>query len=254
MIILIPFLLFLFFIFLWLFFKKTPTNANRKYLLIYNIGSIFLAILLSILFAFIQYKATLNTRDFGWAPFIAIISLASAFALGLFIAFLIRNLLFSQKKLIRYCTIICISLFIVITSSIFRVDLFNHKNNYGLKKEIIRLEKAEGWKLVYSNGTNLYNLSINGKSRSILNQKSNKYSSETHPSLSPDGTKIAFVADCEEKGTIRIQSCVILSSLDGNYQKEIAKSSGIKNILWSPDGNKIAFLNSLSDKKWRFIL
>ena len=67
---------------------------------------------------------------------------------------------------------------------------------------------------------------------------------ELYPHVSPDGTKIAFVAD-EGKDAAKVRSVYYMNA-DGTGRVKIARNG--RQQCWSPDGSTIAYLNAEFDK------
>jgi len=67
---------------------------------------------------------------------------------------------------------------------------------------------------------------------------------ELYPKVSPDGTKICFVAD-EGKGDEKVRNLYVME-VDGSKRTKIADNS--REPCWSGDGSKIAFLRAEFDK------
>jgi TolB protein len=67
---------------------------------------------------------------------------------------------------------------------------------------------------------------------------------ELYPKVSPDGTKICFVAD-EGKGDEKVRNLYVME-IDGTKRTKIADNS--REPCWNHDGTKIAFLRAEFDK------
>jgi Tol biopolymer transport system component len=67
---------------------------------------------------------------------------------------------------------------------------------------------------------------------------------ELYPKASPDGTKIAFLAE-EGKGEARRRDLYVMN-VDGTGRKKIGENA--RDPAWSPDGKKIAYLKGEFDK------
>ncbi len=66
------------------------------------------------------------------------------------------------------------------------------------------------------------------------------------PVWSPDGKRLAFVSDCEAKGSgwaASEQGEIFVWTLAGNGLKQVTQVKGsIEEMAWSPDGKSIGFL------------
>ena len=82
---------------------------------------------------------------------------------------------------------------------------------------------------------NLPNLSKSGRHR-IGTTTSALETIPPRPSWSPDGQRIAFVAD---DGTNR---GLFIAQADGTEQRQVASDPEIREIAWSPDGSEILFV------------
>lgn len=58
------------------------------------------------------------------------------------------------------------------------------------------------------------------------------------PSLSADGTQIAFVRTVG----LQVEQGIYIMNADGSNQRQIAQAKGARSLTWSPDGTKIAFV------------
>ena len=92
----------------------------------------------------------------------------------------------------------------------------------------------ENWELILidADGTNPVNLTRTAEI------------DEMYPHVSPDGTRICFVAD-EGAGRKRVRS-VYLMNLDGTGRVKVAHNA--RQPCWSPDGRRIAYLKGEYDR------
>jgi TolB protein len=82
----------------------------------------------------------------------------------------------------------------------------------------------------------IYSMNANGSGQTRL---TNNPWSDNYPSWSPDGTKIAFVADVGGGSTPQE---IYVMNADGSAQTRLTdNTSGDNNPRWSPDGTKIVF-------------
>jgi Tol biopolymer transport system component len=116
---------------------------------------------------------------------------------------------------------------------------------------------ANGWPDAWSaDGSRLLILSLNwqtgsGPSYYILNRDGTQVPLSTDPpanwgSLSPDGSRVVYMTDPYWKG----RQGIYLINTNGGASQLLVRSSGVtpNTPAWSPDGSKIAFLNSKRPK------
>jgi Tol biopolymer transport system component len=114
-------------------------------------------------------------------------------------------------------------------------------SNQKLYSDLIKLENTKKWKIVFSDGRDIYFLSIDGKYKPI---EFKDKAFQLYPSFSPDGRRIAF---CEIVG---MKSSLLISDLNGDNIQILYKVDGnIDCVAWAPDGNKILFLTNYNSEK-----
>jgi Tol biopolymer transport system component len=100
----------------------------------------------------------------------------------------------------------------------------------------------DGTNIFFSDGdrSNIYVMDANGTSRTRLTETLPTILDVT-PSVSPNGTRIAFVSD-RDGNTDEDNEEIYLMDATGTNQTRLTESSGSDvNPSWSPDGTKIAF-------------
>ena len=100
---------------------------------------------------------------------------------------------------------------------------------------VVKKDSKYTYELYTTGVANLPNLSKSGRHR-IGTTTSALETIPPRPSWSPDGQRIAFVAD---DGTNR---GLFIAQADGTEQRQVASDPEIREIAWSPDGSEILFV------------
>ena len=101
---------------------------------------------------------------------------------------------------------------------------------------VVKKDSEYTYELYTMGVANLPNLSKSGRHR-IGTTTSALETIPPRPSWSPDGQRIAFVAD---DGTDR---GLFIAQADGTEQRKVASDPGIREVAWSPDGSEILIVS-----------
>jgi len=115
--------------------------------------------------------------------------------------------------------------------------------NRNLKTELFKLQKQENWRIFFSDGENLYFLSLDGEYKKLQfeNEAGRRY-----PAFSPNGQKIAYA---ELDYNSNKNHIVVINAENGNKEQLYETDGWLDCIAWSPDGNKIIFYTNHKEDK-----
>ena len=109
----------------------------------------------------------------------------------------------------------------------------------------------DGSSIVFGHGDGrIYVASSDGTRLHSISVTSGEYDIDVSPSVSPDGTRIAYATLRHETGFLWNRSRefeIVMSSLDGSGKRRLTKNQVRDRFpTWSPDGARIAFTSSSS--------
>ena len=109
----------------------------------------------------------------------------------------------------------------------------------------------DGSSIVFGHGDGrIYVASADGTRLHLISVTSGEYDVDISPSVSPDGTRIAYATLRHETGFLWNRSRefeIVTSSLDGSGKRRLTKNQVRDRFpTWSPDGARIAFTSSSS--------
>ena len=109
----------------------------------------------------------------------------------------------------------------------------------------------DGSSIVFGHGDGrIYVASSDGTRLHSISVTSGEYDVDVSPSVSPDGTRIAYATLRHETGFLWNRSRefeIVMSSLDGSGKRRLTKNQVRDRFpTWSPDGARIAFTSSSS--------
>lgn len=150
-----------------------------------------------------------------------------------------------HAEALRSCAAGVVVFFIMIAGSVSKADAQEFAKMKAAQAAKLRAElKLERipFKIVYEtyreNNWELFMINADGSSP--VNLTRTPKVDEMYPRVSPDGTKISFVAD-EWMGTKKVRN-VYYMNIDGTGRSRVAENA--RQQCWSPDGKAIAYLKA----------
>ncbi len=168
-----------------------------------------------------------------------------------------RNILKKAPSILVGCIAGIAGIFVLIAAVIFLILLGIGGGpflpEFSFYTDITPHWTPDGGGIVFGHGNGkIYMVKADGSSLQTISEETGEYEVDLFPSISPDGSRIAYATLKHDTGYIwdsilgrRVRDLEIeTSALDGSDRRRLTKNKDTDSYpVWSPDGSKIAFVS-----------